>query len=72
MSRITRRGFVKKTAKSALLSTVALVGCKSYGRIIGANDRIRVAVAGINGRGKSHLREFAANQVSIRYQLGIN
>jgi predicted dehydrogenase len=26
-------------------------------RIIGANDRIRIAVLGINGRGKSHIEE---------------
>src|SRR6202000_3473554 len=38
----------------------AISGTKSSGRIIGANDTIRVAVAGLNGRGSSHVSEFGA------------
>jgi predicted dehydrogenase len=57
MTSRARRGFLKSTLASA--ATVALSGTKSSGRIIGANDTVRVAVAGINGRGSSHIDEFA-------------
>src|SRR4051812_10127025 len=53
MSRITRRGFLATTAAvgaSALFSTKL--------RAIGANDDIRVAVIGLNGRGQAHLDAF--------------
>ena len=42
---------------------------RSYARIKGANDRLRVAVMGLNGRGKAHLinPNFVAGQtVTIR------
>src|SRR4051812_42416445 len=29
------------------------------GRILGANDRVRVAVCGVHGRGKDHLHNYA-------------
>jgi predicted dehydrogenase len=38
-------------AGAALLMT----GRKASARIIGANDRLRIAVAGLNGRGQSHI-----------------
>ena len=33
---------------------------KSYNRIIGANERVNFAVAGINGRGNAHIRAINA------------
>jgi predicted dehydrogenase len=36
----------------------AIGGTKSSGRVIGANDTIRLAVAGLNGRGGAHIDEF--------------
>lgn len=30
-------------------------GTRASGRILGANDRLRIAVAGCNGRGQSHI-----------------
>ncbi len=38
-------------ASSAMLFT----GRKASARILGANDRLRIAVAGLNGRGQSHI-----------------
>jgi predicted dehydrogenase len=38
---------------------LTLAGTKATGRVLGANDTIRVGVAGINGRGKSHIKEFS-------------
>jgi predicted dehydrogenase len=37
----------------------AIGGTRSTGKVIGANDTIRVAVAGLNGRGSAHVGEFA-------------
>ncbi len=46
-----RRRFL---AQSGLAATALAVPAKSYAKIIGANDRLQVAVAGLNGRGQSH------------------
>ena len=35
------------------------MSARSYARIKGANDRLRVAVAGVNGRGQAHIKAFA-------------
>lgn len=60
MSRHHRREFLKRAAVAGLAaSTFTISGTKSSGKVLGANDKIRVAVAGINGRGQTHLDEFA-------------
>src|SRR5437763_15522910 len=51
MSRLSRRAFVK----AAGLGTLAALAPASVGRVLGANDRIRIAVAGLNSRGKAHI-----------------
>lgn len=56
MEKETRRSFIKKTAATA--ATGLLIGT-SKTSWAGANDRLRVCVMGINGRGKSHLGNFA-------------
>ena len=48
----SRRKFI---SKSAIFCSFAISGTKSSGKIIGANDRINVAVCGIKGRGTSHI-----------------
>jgi predicted dehydrogenase len=57
MSGQTRRDFLKTTLAAA--ATVTIAGTKSTGRVLGANDVIRVGVAGLNGRGGSHVGAFA-------------
>ena len=52
MNRETRRNFVKKSLIGVAGITVGL-SAKSYGRILGANDRVNFGVAGLNGRGKA-------------------
>ncbi|MFO1095828.1 MAG: Gfo/Idh/MocA family oxidoreductase [Planctomycetaceae bacterium] len=54
--RSNRRDFLKSAA-AAGFATFA-VGSAAR-PILGANDRIRVAVCGINGRGQSHIRGFS-------------
>jgi len=58
MSKQTRRSFLKRTA-AGFGAAFAISGTKSSGRIIGANDRINIGVAGIHGRGGAHISEFA-------------
>jgi predicted dehydrogenase len=55
-TRPSRRSFLKTAAAaSAAFPLFTVAGTKASGRVLGANDTIRVAVAGINGRGGSHL-----------------
>jgi len=71
MSRPTRRIFLKRAAATAgVATTVAIAGTRASGRVPGANDRVRVAVAGINGRGQGHLRGFGQmKDVEIAYLI---
>lgn len=49
-----RRDFLKRS--TVIASTFAIAG--GTRRVLGANDRIRVAVAGVTGRGRDHVAEF--------------
>lgn len=51
--RTTRRKFIQQT--SFVGGSLIIMGTKASGAIKGANDRVRIAVAGLNGRGQSHL-----------------
>ena len=62
----TRRKFIK----NSLLGGTALAlgfSAKSYARIAGANERINLAVAGINSRGNAHIT--AARNMGKRAQV---
>lgn len=70
MSRITRRKFVQQSALASVGATVALSGTKASGKILGANDTVRVGVAGINGRGKSHYGAYTGmKNVEVAYLI---
>ena len=59
MSRMTRRRFVKQAAAaSAVFPLFTIAGTKASGKVLGANDVIRVGVAGIHGQGKSHIEQY--------------
>ena len=51
--RTGRRQFLK-TSAATFGAAFTISGTKSSGRVLGANDRVRIAVAGLNGRGHSH------------------
>ncbi|MGC0771652.1 MAG: Gfo/Idh/MocA family oxidoreductase [Candidatus Acidiferrum sp.] len=53
---IERRDFLKTTGKAITVGAAALA---LGGKILGANDRVRVAVCGVRGRGKDHIHGFA-------------
>ena len=63
MSRYSRRDFIKTSvAASTAFSTFTIAGTKSSGKVLGANDTIRVAIAGIHGRGGSHIGALCRRQ----------
>ncbi|NLY00932.1 MAG: Gfo/Idh/MocA family oxidoreductase [Rhodopirellula sp.] len=63
-----RREFLKRTVAGSALGTFVLSGTKASGRVLGANDRVRLAVAGINGRGQTHLTGFSPmKDVEVAY-----
>jgi predicted dehydrogenase len=58
MRSMTRRSFLKgAVAAATAFPLVTIAGTKSSGQVVGANDSIRVAVAGIHGRGNDHISE---------------
>ena len=53
---IDRRDFLKTTGKAITVGAATLA---LGGRVLGANDRVRVAICGLRGRGNDHLHGFA-------------
>ena len=49
----TRRSFLKSSLATGAAALVC--GTKGQAKVLGANDRLRIAVAGLNGRGGSHI-----------------
>ena len=57
MTMTSRRVFLK----TATLATAATVlSARSWGQVVGANGDVRVAVVGLNGRGRNHLTSLRA------------
>jgi predicted dehydrogenase len=52
MKKITRRGFLKR---AALTAGALSLSARSWSQVAGANQDVRVAVIGFNGRGKNHI-----------------
>src|SRR5688572_14783131 len=61
-SRVTRRSFVKTAASATVVLGAASRSAQA--RILGANDRINLAVIGVGGRGRGLLREVVGIQDS--------
>lgn len=57
MSQFTRRSFLKT---SALTGAAVAFSARSWAQVAGVNDDIRVAVVGLNGRGKNHIASLRA------------
>lgn len=73
MSALSRRSFLRTSAigTSALAgSSLILTGTRASGQVKGANDRLRIAVAGVNGRGQSHMDGWLSQEnVEIAYLI---
>jgi predicted dehydrogenase len=73
MSHCNRREFLKCAAASGIAAKFAVSGTRAFGRVVGANDRVRIAVAGINGRGQTHMQVYGdMKNVEIAYLVDPN
>ncbi|MGN6545212.1 MAG: gfo/Idh/MocA family oxidoreductase, partial [Aureliella sp.] len=64
----SRRSFLRTTALAG--SSLLLTGTRASGRVIGANDRLRIAVAGVHGRGQAHIAGWLSQpNVEIAYLI---
>ncbi len=71
MKNVTRRQFLQTS--SAAGAGLLLLGTKASGNIQGANDRVRIAVAGLNGRGGSHIGGWLGqDNVEIAYLCDVD
>ncbi|MFK8058880.1 MAG: twin-arginine translocation signal domain-containing protein, partial [Polaribacter sp.] len=65
-----RRSFLKKTATAAvgigLVSSANAMTAKSYKNIIGANDRLNLAIQGLGRRYFSFIEGIAAKESNVR------
>ncbi len=57
INHLTRRAFLFNTAVAG--AATAAFSARSWAQVAGANAEIRVAVVGLNGRGKSHLNSLS-------------
>ena len=62
---VTRREFLDTLAVGAAGMAIGSTA-KSYGRILGSNDRLNFAVIGLHGRASAHLSALKANQDAAR------
>lgn len=68
MPRTTRRQFLKTS--SAVGGSLLITGTRASGQIQGASERVRIAVAGVNGRGQSHLKGWMGqDNVEVAYVI---
>jgi predicted dehydrogenase len=68
MSKTTRRRFLKSSLFAG--TAFAIGGTRASGQIIGANNRLRIAVAGVNGRGGNHIDGWLGqDNVEIAYLI---
>ena len=57
--KLTRRRFLRHTVTAgAAFPLFTIAGTKSSGRVLGANDVIRVGIAGIHGQGNAHIDQY--------------
>src|SRR5262245_13303708 len=58
MGSTNRRDFLRTAAAASFFPLATIAGTKSSGRVLGANDVIRVGVAGIHGQGNAHIGQY--------------
>ena len=71
---ISRREFVKRGSVGLAAGTVLMsTSAKSYAKILGANDKINMAVIGIRGRGGNHIESFSGmKDVHLKYIVDVD
>ena len=66
-SNVSRRDFLKSSTAASFGLTLGVHGltARSYGRIMGANERVQVAVIGLRNRGLTHIQSLSAHPNAI-------
>ncbi len=73
MCALNRRDFLKSSSAAAAGGGLLLNGTRASGTFLGANDRVRMAVIGVNGRGSSHISGFLGQQnVDLAYLVDVD
>ena len=69
MKQQDRRTFLKQSALAATaFAGFTISGTKASGRVLGANDTVRVGVCGIHGQGRTHIKAYSGmDNVEIAY-----
>ncbi len=68
MAKTTRRTFLKSSLFAG--TAFAIGGTRASAQIVGANNRLRIAVAGVNGRGGNHIDGWLGQEnVEIAYLI---
>ena len=63
-----RRNFLKTSAIAG--GSFLIMGTKSSGKAVGANNRLRIGVCGVNGRGSSHIGGWMSQEnVEVAYVI---
>ena len=66
----SRRDFLKNSSAAFAGGSFLIIGTKASGAIKGANDRVRIGVAGLNGRGQSHIKGWMGiDNVELAYVI---
>jgi predicted dehydrogenase len=71
MSQLSRRKLLQAgAAASAAFPLFTIAGTKASGKVIGANDTVRIGVAGCGGRGSSHVEAWtSAEKVQVTHLI---
>jgi predicted dehydrogenase len=70
---LTRRSLLAGAIASVAAGGALSFSARSYARIKGANDRLRVAVMGLNGRGMAHVKAFsAASNMQVTHLIDVD
>lgn len=70
---LTRRSLLAGAIASVAAGGAVSFSARSYARIKGANDRLRVAVMGLNGRGMAHVSAFtAASNMQVTHLVDVD
>jgi len=71
--KINRRSFMKKGSVGLVGATMLSTSALSYGRILGSNDTVQMAVIGIRGRGRNHIGHFAKmKNVRLKFLVDVD
>ena len=65
---MSRRNFIKQSAAGAAILTSTMSALKP-GRVLGANDRVRVAIIGPGDRGRSLMNQFQRHAEDLNMEL---